>query len=221
MSGNAQPRDAGFSMAELLVAMALFAVVGSLLLGLVVSTAAVTDGVRVSGDLTGESRIAMERMARELRQARAVDAVQFRTETVTTTAITFWTDFDGDGVRDTGVADPEVLTYRWDPAERVLTLTADDAAGTAITRPILSGEVVEFDLQLRSSLWQHDTSPDGTPTTWLELDQAGSPVGNNNARPDAPELAHIDLVSVRMVVADGATRQTFSFQADLRNRDQT
>ncbi|MDP3894873.1 type II secretion system protein J [Nocardioides sp.] len=215
------PLDAGMTMIEVLVAMGLFTVVGSLLLGFALSTADITDDIQASGDLTGEARIAMERMARELRQARAIDAVQFHSETVTTTAITFWTDFDGDGVRDLGAVDPEVLTYRWEPGTAQLTLTADDVDGTAITRPILAGNVQSFDLQLRSSLWQYDTSADGVATTWTELDAAGAPVGNVNARPDGPELGLIDLVAVRLVVADGEASQTFSFQTDLRNRSQT
>lgn len=216
--------DAGFSLVEVLVAMGLFAVVGTLLLGFALSTSAVSDDARSSSDLTGESRIAMERMARELRQASDVIAVQFQSATSTTTAITFWTDFDGDGVRDLDAADPEVLTYRWEPGTARLTLTADDASGTAVTRPILSGDVVSLDLQLRSSLWQYDGEL-GTPldgvTSWEELDAAGAPVGNGNGRPDDPELEHIDLVAVRLVVDDGDRTQTFSFQADLRNRAQT
>lgn len=216
--------DAGFSLVEVLVAMGLFGLVSTLLLGFALSTASVSDDARSSSDLTGESRLAMERMARELRQASDVIAVQFHSATSTTTAITFWTDFDGDGVRDLSAADPEVLTYRWEPGTARLTLTADDASGTAVTRPILAGDVVSLDLQLRSSLWQYDGELDGVldgTTSWQELDAAGAPVGNGNGRPDDPELEHIDLVSVRLEVADGSGSQTFSFQADLRNRSQT
>lgn len=213
-------RDQGFSMVEVLVGMALFGVIGSVLLGFAVSTAQVTDRVQVQGGITGESRVAMERMARELRQATEIDAVQFQSATTTTTAITFWTDFNGNGNRDTGLADPEVLTYRWDPTTRLLTLTANDASGTALTRPVLAATVLEFDLRLRSSLWQYDSTQDGEPTTWQDLDVAGPPVGNDNGVPD-DELDHIDLVSVHMVVQDGDTSQTFDFRADLRNRNQT
>lgn len=215
-----ETRDHGFSMIEVLVAMTLFGLVGSVLLGFAVSTAQVTDRVQVQGGITGESRVAMERMARELRQATEIDAVQFQSATTTTTAITFWTDFDGSGTRNTTGGDPEVLTYRWDPSTRVLTLTANDASGTTLVRPILAATVLEFDLRLRSSLWQYDTTQDGEPTTWQDLDLAGAPVGNNNGAPDE-ELEHIDLVSVHMVVRDGDTSQTFDFRADLRNRNQT
>lgn len=212
--------DDGLTLVEMLLAMTLFGIVGTLLLGFALGTAQVTDRVQASGALTGESRVAMERMARELRQARAIDSVQFSSSTATTTAVTFWTDFDGDGFRDTGLSDPEVLTYRWDPASRELTLTANDASGTALTRPVLAATVLEFDLQLRSSLWQYDSSSDGVPTTWQELDSAGPPVGSRNSIPDA-ELPFIDLVGVHMTVLEDGQRQSYDFQADLRNRAQS
>lgn len=219
-----QPHDRGMSLVEVLVAMGLFAAMTAVILGFALSTARVTQEVQDSGDVTGESRLAMERMSRELRQAREVDAVQFHSATTTTTAITFWTDFNGDGLRSLDAADPEVLTYRWEPGTERLTLTADDAAGAATTRPILSGGVRSFLLQLRSSLWQHDGA-DGSVrdgiTTWQELDAAGAPVGNRNGVPDGPELARIDLVAVELTVSDGSASQTFTLQSDLRNQSQS
>lgn len=206
-------------MAEVLVSISLFAVLGSVLLAFALGTSQVTDRIQVSGDLTGESRLAFQRFSRELRQASEIRAVQFSTGTGTTTAITFWTDFDGDGVADLDASDPEVLTYRWDPENQRLTLTANDASGTAVTRPVLAGRVTTFELQLRSSLWQYDASPDGVPTTWQELDS--SAVGNNNGVPDAPELSRVDLVGVRLSVAEGDVSYTFSTQTDLRNRAQS
>ena len=133
------PRDAGMTMAEVLVSMMLFAVLGSVLLSFAMATARVTDRIQVSGDLTGESRLAFQRFSRELRQASDIRGVQFSTGTGTTTAITFWTDFNGNGVVDLDASDPEVLTYRWDPDSQRLTLTANDASGTAVTRPVLAG----------------------------------------------------------------------------------
>lgn len=213
------PRDAGMTMAEVLVSMMLFAVLGSVLLSFAMATARVTDRIQVSGDLTGESRLAFQRFSRELRQASDIRGVQFSTGTGTTTAITFWTDFNGNGVVDLDASDPEVLTYRWDPDNQRLTLTANDASGTAVTRPVLAGRVTTFDLQLRSSLWQHDTSGDGVPTTWQELD--ASVVGNRNGVPDDPELEHVDLIGVELSVTEGDVEHVFSTQTDLRNRAQS
>ncbi len=207
------------TLIEMLVAMGVFALLGTLLLGFAISTGAVRTKVEASADLTSDARLSLERMSRELRQAREIDAVQFQAASATTTAITFWTDFNGNGLRDTAATDPEVLTYRWDPTTQQLTLTANDASGTAVTRPVLAGRVTTFELQLNSSLWQYDLNGNGTD--WTELDAAGGVVGNKNAKPDNPELKHIDLVSVRLVVSSGGSAQTFLMKSDLRNLAQS
>src|SRR5690606_5398056 len=114
------------------------------------------------------------------------------------TSVTFWTDFNGDGARNVDAADPEVLTYRWNPATQRLTLTASDLTA-AEARPVLATGVTAFTLDLQSSRWEYDQDGDGV-TTWRELDEAGSPVGNNNDSADSTELKYIDLVSVSMTV---------------------
>lgn len=209
------PRDAGLSLVEVLVGMALFGVLGTLLLGLVLSTSRVTEDVRALSGINEESRLAMERLNRELRQAAAITAVRLPASPTDTTALTFWTDFDGNGVQDLNAADPEVMTYRWNPVSGRLTLTVNDATGTAVTRPVLAANVSGFTLGLRSSQWQHDLDGDGT--TWQELD-APTAGGNGNGVPDGTELQQIDLVELRLTVLDGARAQTYSTHVDLRNR---
>lgn len=210
-------RDAGFSLVEVLVGVGLFGMLGSLLLGLAVSTSKVTEDVRSLTSINEESRLAMERMSRELRQATLITAALVPPGAAPAeTALTFWTDFDGDGVQDLGVADPEVLTYRWDPTSERLSLTANDASGSAVTRPVLAARVTRFELQLRSSAWQRDANGDGT-TTWQELDAVGAG-GNGNGVPDGAELTDLDLVGVTLTVLDGARAQTYTSRVDLRNR---
>jgi prepilin-type N-terminal cleavage/methylation domain-containing protein len=212
-----QDQDQGFTLIEILVAMGLFGVLGTLLLGLALSTGRVTDDTRALTNVNEESRLSMERMARELRQASAVLAATQHPAS-STTSITFWTDFNGNGVQDLNAADPEVLTYRWNPATSRLTLTANDASGTAVTRPVLAANVTEFELGLRSSQWEYDGDADGI-TTWEELDAAGGAVGNGNGVPDQPELENIDLVSFSITVTNDGRIQTYSTQVDLRNRN--
>lgn len=209
------PRDAGITLVEVLVGMGLFAVVGSLLLGMGLSTSKVSEDTRTLANVGEESRLAMERMTRELRQASTITAVQLPPSS--TTALTFFTDFNGNGVQDLNAADPEVLTYRWNPATSRLTLTANDASGTAITRPVLATNVSSFTLGLRSSKWQYDANADGA-TTWQELDAAAAPIGNHNSIPDGDELTNIDMVELSMTVLDGARAQTYTTKVDLRNR---
>ena len=207
-------RDDGMSLVEVLVAMGLFGLLGSLLLGLAVSTSAVTQDTRSRTGVTGEARTALERMTRELRQSAGLDAVTLPGDGAYT-SFTFWTDFDGDGFRDQTVDDPEVLTYCWSAAADELTLS-DDADCTA-ARPVLAGEVSSLQLELSSSEWAYDADGNGT-TTWEELD-AKPGLGNDDGRPNGAELLHIDLVGVTLTVRDGTgAAQTFHTEIDLRNR---
>lgn len=208
--------DAGMTLIEVLVAMSLFGVLATLLLSLSISTGAVTNDVRALSNINEESRLAVDRLSRELRQATEVTAISLPATATDRTSLTFWTDFDGDGAQDLNAADPEILTYAWDPASDRFTLTVNDASGTAVTRPLLAANVSEFDLDLRSSLWQYDTDANGR-TTWQELD-AISAGGNNNGAPDGAELQKLDLVGVRIVVLDGTRSQTYITSVDLRNR---
>lgn len=212
-----EPNDQGMTLIEVLVAMGLFAVLSTLLLGLAVSTNAVTQDTRARTAVTEEARTAMERMTREVRQSSGLDAVTLPTDAAPDiTSFTFWTDFDGDGVRDTNAADPEVLTYRWKHSTQRLSLTAQTDSGDE-TRPVLAANVTSFVVELRSSEWAFDTDGNGI-TTWQELDAKGAPVGNQNGVPDGPELTHIDLVAVTLTVQDGNGTQTYRTQIDLRNR---
>ena len=216
----ARRRDHGFTMIELLVGMVLLGVIGALLLGSVLGAQKVVQDTQDNTDLIGDTRLAVERLVRELRQAGTIDAVALPATPGEPTAITFWADFDNDGARDLDAADPEVLTYRYTPATAQLTLTVDDATGTAVTTPILAGNVAGFELQLRSSQWPYDADADGI-VDWSELDAAGPPVGNENDVPDGPELARIDSIALRLDVQDGPRNQSYVTQIDFRNRHQS
>ena len=210
------PRDSGVSLVEVLVAMGLFGVLSTLLIGFALGTSRVTEGTRKLSGVNEESRLAMERFTRELRQANEVLTLQLPGIGDGATALTFWTDFNGNGFEDLSVTDPEVLTYRWDPSTHRLTLTADDADGTEVTRPVLASNVSAFTVDLYSSLWEHDTNGNGM-TTWRELDTA---VGDNDGVPDTIELELVDLVTISMTVLDGPHKQTYRTEVDLRNRNQ-
>jgi prepilin-type N-terminal cleavage/methylation domain-containing protein len=213
--------DAGFTMVELLVGMVLLGILGTTLMAMALSMQKSTMASQKNADLLHETQLAMERLVRELRQAGTIDAVELPATPTSPSAITFFADFDNDGVRDLDASDPEVLTYRFTPTTGKLTLTVNDAAGNAITTPILAGNVTGFGLELRSSLWQYDRTvpPDGI-VTWAELD-ATPGVGDNDGIPDPAELALIDSVVVTVSVADGAHRQTYRTQVDFRNRNQS
>jgi type II secretory pathway pseudopilin PulG len=217
MFSTGEDRDSGMTLVEILVGIVLFGLLGAVLLSVALATSRVTDNTRQLTNVNEESRLAMERLTRELRQATEVVAVSLSSGPGDTTALSFWTDFNGNGIKDLNAADPEVLTYRWDPATGELTLTANDPDGTAVTRSLLSANVSDFTVGLRSSQWVYDTNNDGT--TWQELDAAGPPSGNGNGVPDGPEFEYVDLVDVSVTVLDGPHAQTYTTQVDLRNRN--
>lgn len=219
--GTARPRDEGMSLVEVLVAMGLFGLLGTLLLGLALGTSRVTDDTRALAGVNEESRLAMERLARELRQATAIDVLQLPADPASDPiSIRFWTDFDADTGRDYGVVDPEVLTYRWQPATKELTLLANEGRPD-VTSGRLVANVSAFSLELYSSEWEHDGA-DGSVkdgfTTWREIDHA---LGDADGVPDPDELAHVDRVAVSMTVLDGTHSQTYRTEIDLRNGNQT
>lgn len=213
--------DAGFTLVEMLVSMALFAVLGTVLLSFALGSSRVADDVTRSSTITGEARLAVERMTRELRQASEIYAATVTGGQVT--SLTIGVDFNATpGIQD-DANDPERLTYTWDEAREELTLS-----GGGSTVQVLAGGVVDADIRLRSSAWIYDgvplpsatasNAPDGT-TTWQEVD--ASTIGDKDGQLDAAELALVDLVSIELVVRDGASERRFTVQADMRNRGVT
>jgi prepilin-type N-terminal cleavage/methylation domain-containing protein len=211
-------RDAGFTLIEVLVAMGLTSVLGTLVLGSALAMRNDTEALRAGSDLQDGVRLATERIVRELRQAGSIDQVDLPQHPGDPTAITFWADFNGNGVRDLDVTDPEVLTYRLIPGSGQLTLTVDDARGVAVTTPILATNVTGFGIDLHSSLWQYDRNGDGI-VSWQELDVAPG-LGNNDGKPDGRELPRLDSVIVAITVQDGSHSQTYRTQVDFRNQQQ-
>lgn len=209
-------QDDGFTIVEMAVAMVLLGILASVLSVTMTGSRETAETVRQVNNLNEEARLAVNRIARELRQAQEVTAVSSPDPS---TSVTFEVDFNGNGTIDASTSDPERLTYTWD-GSRIL-LSATDTVGTTVTQPILSGEVSSFRLDYRSSLYQYDCNGDGI-TTWQELDAAtcgpaGNTVGNGDGLLDASELAHIDSVVLDFSVLDGARKQDYRTQIDLRN----
>lgn len=216
--------DAGFTLAELMVAISIFLTLLVLVVSGTITVSRALKDTRQFTAINEQARVATERLTRELRQASEIIAVTIPTTTDGAAALTFGVDFNGNRNLDAVAADPEVLTYRYDPTDDQLTLTANDAAGDAVTQPILSDDVTGFSLDYRSSLWQYDGNKDGVKdgvTTWREID-ATPGVGNNNGLlDDADELAKIDLVVVSLTVLKGTHRQTYQTEVGLRNQAQS
>ena len=214
---EARRHDAGVSLVEILVAIGLFGVLGSLLLGVALSTAKVTDDTRQVATIGEESRAGMERMTRELRQTARLTSVNLPEATNDSTRFTLWADFDGNKCINVNGADPEELTYVWNPTTRRLTLTAS-VAGTSYTERLLAATVSSFSLELNSSSWQYDDDQNGT-TTWQELNS--SPIGDGIATVfTTAELDRIDLMRLSLTATDGTHSFRYTTSVDLRNQNQ-
>jgi prepilin-type N-terminal cleavage/methylation domain-containing protein len=235
--------DAGFTLVEMLVAVLVLSMLGTIFMTTVLGAQSSARTTATEQDLNEEARLALNRMARELRQATAVQTVLnpdgAAYSSSATTAVTFTADFNGDGCIDgtaptptptpapTCVAytasNPETLTYCWDPSATVRQLylipgtLSGQTCQVAGALPILAGQVSSFKLSYRSNQYLYDASGDGI-TTWTELDQAGPPVGNQDDALAAPELPNVDSVVIDLrVSANGKHPQSYATQVDLRN----
>ena len=220
--GRVDGGDDGFTLVELLVSIGIFALLSTVVLSGLMSTAKTVNDVRSIANLTEEARVATERMTRELRQASVILDAHLPASETDFTSVTFGVDFNGDHILNANAVDPEIVTYRFNPASGQLTFTANNPSGTSVTRPILAANVTSFVLEFRSSLWEHDTTgpdlhPDGV-TDWTEID--ASAIGNGNSIFDDGEFARIDSVGVTLQLLDGSRTQTYTTQVDLRNQNQ-
>lgn len=239
--------DAGFTLVELLVAMSLAMVLVSVAMVTVVNSQKVVVTGKQLQDINEEARQAVNRMARDVRQAKAVvtavnpDGPAYSATGLT--AVRFAADFDGDGCIG-GVApspavtpaptcaaynagNPEDITYCFQPGVRQLyvidnqagSVTPVSAASTACAggQPLLAGNVVGFKVQYRSNQYRHDLGPTDGVTTWQELDVAQPPTGNGNGVLDV-ERADIDSVVIEVKVELGGRTQDYRTQVDLRNQ---
>lgn len=240
--------DSGFTLVELLVAMTI--VIALLTIStstLVASNSAVATTRKVQG-LNEEARQALNRIARDVRQASAIvtavnpDRPTFEPGSIV--ALSFRSDFDGDGciagvtptVQPPGFTgckaynslNPEDVTYCFAPSTAQLYVIDNNATGvTPVTatstscsggQPLLAGDVFAFKISYRSNVYRDDVDPSDGVTTWRELDSAGPPDGNNNGQLDTVELGNVDSVVFELTMRSGGHQQVYRTQVDLRNR---
>jgi prepilin-type N-terminal cleavage/methylation domain-containing protein len=221
--------DSGLTLIELLVSMILMGLVGTIVFTSVLATQRASESSRQVNDLNEEARLVLNRMSRELREAKAITAVVNPMgpgySATSDTSITFEVDFNGNGTIEPTAADPERLTYFYDVSAQQLQLKA---AGSAL--PVLAANVASFQVNFTSRKYVFDGTTTasgglcGTVTgtkdgivDWQEVD--GNPAmlyGNCNANLDS-ELNVIDSVFVSLKVLYGSKQQQYQTQVDLRN----
>ena len=239
--------DSGFTLVDLLVAVLLLAMLGAVFMTAVLGSNRSATNTTQQQNINEDARLAINRVARELRQATAITAVRNADgpgySAGAITAVTFTADFDGDGCINgaqpvpapspavtcfpASAANPEELTYCYDPASpsvsatgEKLLLIAGPLTGSGCNQagalPVLAGNVTWFKLTYRSNQYRYDTSGDGV-TSWLELDQAPPPVGDSDEDINTGQLPRIASVLIDVALLEGGHRQSYRTQVALRN----
>lgn len=232
--------QSGFTLVEMLVAMLILMAIATVSMSVIKSAGDTMKASSSSQDLNEEARQALNRVARDLRQAKTIvtavnpDGPSFNPNGIV--AIRAQADFDGDGcIGGTGgpgclpynAANPEDVTYCFDPASRQLYVIDNQAPGvTPVTststscsggQPLLAGNVRSFQVEYRSNQYRFDLDPSDGITTWRELDEAPPPTGNGNGALDV-ELANVDSVVLDATMAVNGRTQVYRTQVDLRNK---
>lgn len=203
-------RDDGMTMVEVLVAMGLFAVIGSLVLSVGIATARVTDNTTGAVDLNEEARVAFERLARDLR-----DAVQVTEVVPASTADCGADAFTGLSFHEssTNPAVPQDVAYRWNRTAQQLVLS--EAIPDPEEQPILAAKVTRLCVHLWSSRWSPLPAHPERGTSWPELNPPAAPAPGTPWCP--PQLTEIDRVTVEMTAEmNGHTR---NYQTDVFMRN--
>jgi prepilin-type N-terminal cleavage/methylation domain-containing protein len=234
---NAEDREGGFTLVEMLVSMLIFGLMSSAILAFTFSSSRTVTSSNNYNDINEEARVVLNRMTRELREAKTIvsatnpytvyaGANPWAFQPNADSSVTFDTDFNGNGTIEPNAADPEEITYSYDRANRQLLLKA---AGASV--PVLAANVEGFSLAFNSRIYRLgvynlDSDLSATPgadvdpgiVDWEELDADPLGVyGNNNHTLDQ-ELQYIDSVTITLTMLKGSHQQKYTASVDLRNR---
>jgi len=234
--------DDGFTLVEFLVAMSIMIVLITVTMTIVKITSGAVLTSQEQQNLNEEARQAINRMARDIRQAKQIvtavnpDGAGFNSAALV--AVRFKSDYDGDGcISGTGgigclaynASNPEDVTYCFQPSTDQLYVIDNSATGVipvsiASTscsggQPLLAGNVSDFKVSYRSDVYRDDINPTDGVTTWSELDESGAPEGNVNGVLD-DELVNIDSVVLDLTMRLSGRQQLYRTQVGLRNQSQ-
>jgi MSHA biogenesis protein MshO len=200
------PKDAGFTLVEVLVTMTLLSIVSVGLYSVLLAGTDSSNDARAVTQQSEEARLAFNRMVRDTREAD-------RIITATATSFTVHVDFNADGIITAAPAanssgDYEDLTFTFDEAAGTITLN-----GAVLIRGVAKVSPSNDVFSYSSNRLQYDSSGDGI-VTLAELQTAQ----NNGAQLSSPLTAHLTNVSFSFDIENGDQRTSFYSQAELRNR---
>lgn len=208
--------EQGFTLVEAIISMTIFGVLAAAMFSTVGSAHNSAKATRRTNNLNEEARIALNRLSRELRQARAIVYVD---PADPNRLLEFEVDFNNNDVIEATAVDAERLRYSYDATTDQILLTSATPTGTTVTLPILASDVTEFTLEYRSRDYRYDKNGDGV-TTWQELDPtpANGGIGDGSGTLTAAELKYVDSVVISFTVLKDKQAQVYRTQVDLRNR---
>ena len=203
--------ERGFTLVELLVAIALFSVISVAFYSVMISG---TDGSQTSrnvAETAEEARLGFNRIVRDTREADSI-------ESASPTSYNVKIDFNADGVYENpnSLGDYEDVTFAYDAVNDVITVNDE-----VLMRGVLPPEGGEPMFEFGSNLLQYDWDADGI-TTWQELDRARDfgvvGVGNADGELNEGELPYITDISMNLNVRVGSSEETFTSLVQMRNR---
>jgi prepilin-type N-terminal cleavage/methylation domain-containing protein len=199
--------DSGFTVVELVIAMALFLVMAGSVYSVVLSGTRGSNDARNLINISEEARLALNRMVRDTRQA---DVLGF----VTPSAFNVRVDFNGDGVYENpnAAGDFEDLTFAFNPSTSAITLNGETLIEGV--SPIPGKQIFSY----ASNYLEYDANQDGI-TIPEELDAATADgTGNGNGILDGGEIDYVTNVIFSIRVQQGKKFGEFLAEAQLRNR---
>lgn len=207
-----RPRDEGMTLIELLVAMSIFGVLGTLVLSFGIATAHITDETSNSVDLNEEARVAIERLARDLRDADHVTQVLPAPGGSGCDANEFVGLSFTEGSTETADV-PHAVSYKWDIGNKQLILS--EAIPDPEQQPILAAKVSHLCIQLWSSRWSPIPAHPDKGTSWAELNPPSPP--NTTDWWCTAQLADVDRVSLSLTAEMHGHARTYTTDVFLRN----
>lgn len=211
--------ERGFTLIELLVGASLFALISVAFFQVMIATRDASQTTRDITSISGEARLAFNRLVRDTREAT-------RVRNITGSSYEIFIDFDGDNVEDPAPVDlagsHEIVTYSWNSVQKTISITSGATTevllrGIDCVRTVPSACAHPV-FSYASSRLEFDTDGDGL-TEVAEMDAAPG-FGDNLGQsiPNGLEQGLVDIVAFSLVLTQGDSTSTMYAEAQLRNK---